>query len=572
MQAPSSGGSRTTSECPPPTRPVHARVASTERALPRAPGLGGGAMTQPRVMTEALGGPALSQAVAAGHAPLEWYERCPSTAGEWVGRAAAIRAERRSEDWLEPLLPALAPSGRAAERLDASRGGKGIVVTTGQQPGLFGGPIYTWSKALSALALADAMQAATGIPVAPIFWAATDDSDFAEASWTMVARAGGVDELRMEGDATGVSMAQVPLGDQTHLLERLEQASGSAAFRDPLTVARRAYDPGATVGSAYLALLRGLLEPLGISVLDAAHTAVRAAAAPVLRRALDQASAVESAVAERGRALTAAGHSPQVASVAGLSLVFASEGGRRERIRIADAPSAAARSNDTLSPNVLLRPVVERAILPTAAYVAGPAELAYFAQTGAVAAALGLAAPLAVPRWSCTILEPHVERIMARLGLTAEDLVDPHAAESGLARAALPGDVSSALTRMRNAIDESLDTLRREMAGLVPSAVVDGSGRSLEHRIARLERRLVAAVKRRSADMLRDVATARGSLRPAGKRQERALNFLPLLARYGPSLLQDMLRQAGAHARSLVERHPETGRDVSESARAAGRV
>ena len=522
-------------------------------------------MTRARVITESLGGSPLSQAVAAGHAPTEWYEPCPSKSDAWRARAGAIRDESRARDWLDALLPALAPSGLAAERLEASRAGKGIVVTTGQQPGLFGGPIYTWSKAISALTLADELQSATGLPVAPIFWAATDDSDFAEASWTMVARAGGIDELRMEGDASGVSMAHLALGDQSHLLERLERAAGSVAFRDPLTAVRHAYAPGATVGGAYVALMRALLEPLGISVLDAAHPAVRAAAAPVLRRALARATEVESAVAERGRALTAAGHTPQVAGVAGLSLVFVTDGGKRERVRIADAARvAAARADDALSPNVLLRPIIERAILPTAAYVAGPAELAYFAQTSAVAAALELPAPLAVPRWSCTILAPHVEEILARLGLAPADLVDPHAAESRLARAALPADASSALTRMRNAVEEGLAVVGREVADLVPPAAIEGGARSIEHRIARLERRLVAAMKRRSADTLRDVATARASLHPAGKRQERALNFLPFLARYGGPLLDDMLREAAAHARSLVERGAASRHRVSE--------
>ena len=530
-------------------------------------------MTLPRIITEPLGGSALSRLAADGGGPAEWYEPRPSSAMRWRARAEAIRDASADGAWLDALMPALEPSGRAAERLAASSAGKGIVVTTGQQPGLFGGPIYTWAKALSALALADELQAATGMPVAPVFWAATDDSDFAEASWTMVARPGGVDELRMEGDSAGVPLAQVPLGDQRHLLERLERGAGSGAFRDPLDLTRRAYAPGQTVGGAYLALLRGILEPLGIAVLDAAHPAVRRAAAPILRRALASASAIESAIAERDRALMAAGHTPQVASVAGLSLVFAMEHGHRQRVRVGDAPSAAASHPDgALSPNVLLRPVVERTILPTIAYLAGPAELAYFAQTGAVATALDLPRPLAVPRWSCTILEPRVEEILRRLALTAEDLDDPHAAETRLARAALPTDVSSAIARMRNVLDEEHAVLARHAGEIVPAPVIEGGARSIAHRVARLERRLVAAMKRRNADTLQDVGTARGSLRPAGKRQERALNFLPFLARYGPALMQGMAVEAAAHARALTGAREAASGDSGASIPATGRM
>ena len=509
-------------------------------------------MTLPRIITEPLGGSALSRLAAAGEGPAEWYEPRPSTPAQWRARAETVRGAMRA-NWLDALMPALDPTGRAAERLAASSAGKGIVVTTGQQPGLFGGPIYTWSKALSVLALADELQASTGMPVAPVFWAATDDSDFAEASWTMVARPGGVDELRMDGDSTGVALAQVPLGDQQHLLERLQRGAGSCAFRGPLDLARRAYGPAQTVGGAYLALLRGILEPLGIAVLDAAHSAVRRAADPVLRQALTSATVIEDAIAERDRALMSAGHAPQVASVAGLSLVFATQHGRRQRVRISDAAGAATSNADAaLGPNVLLRPVVERTLLPTVAYLAGPAELAYFAQTGAVATALALPRPLAVPRWSCTIVEPRVEEILKRLALTADDLDDPHAAETRLARAALPADVSSAITRMRNALGEEHAVLARHAGEIVPAAVIEGGARSMAHRVARLERRLVAAMKRRNADALQDVGTARGSLRPAGKRQERALNFLPFLARYGPEFMDRMAAEAAAHARVLV--------------------
>ena len=489
-----------------------------------------------------------------GHAAAAWYEPRPANAREWRARAESVRDAFARGDWVDVLAPAMGASGPAAERLASVRGGRGVVVTTGQQPGLFGGPIYTWSKAISALALANELQSATGLPVAPVFWAATDDSDFAEASWTMVARPGGVDELRMQGDSTGASMALTALGDQLHLLERLQRAAGSVAFRDALDLLRRAYDPSQTIGGAYVALLRGVLEPMGICVLDAAHPSVRKAGAAVLRSALTNATSIADAVADRDRALIAAGHTPQVASMGGLSLVFASARGRRERVPISEAArTVASQADEALSPNVLLRPVMERAILPTVAYVAGPAELAYFAQTDAVATALATARPMVVPRWSCTVLEPHVEQILRRLELTRDDLVDPHAAETRLARAALPADVSSAIARMRNALDEALGVLERHAGEIVDPAVIEGGARSIAHRVARLERRLVAAMKRRNADVLQDIGTARGSLHPGGKRQERALNFMPLLARYGPALLDDMVHSAAAHARTLVE-------------------
>jgi bacillithiol biosynthesis cysteine-adding enzyme BshC len=510
-------------------------------------------LTTPVVITEPLGGSALADSAARNAAPADWYVARPRNADEWEARARSVMAATDVR-WLEALRPAFNGTGRAAARLEAVAGGKGIVVTTGQQPGLFGGPVYTWSKALSAIALADALEAATGIPVAPVFWAATDDADFAEASWTMVARPGGADALRMPGDSSGVSMAELPLGDVSGLLERLERGAGSAVWLEPLQIVRRAYRTTQTVGGAYLELLRGILEPLGMAVLDASHPSVRSAGSSLLRDALRRSERVADSIAERDRALIAAGHGTQVASVAGLSLVFRATGGDRQRIPHGDARAMADAAKDgALSPNVLLRPVMERVILPTVAYVAGPAEMAYFAQVGAVANALDVAPPLAVPRWSCTIIEPHVAEIVERLGLEREALRDPHAADTEMAKAQLPAPVSAAFARMSGALTDGLDSLRSTGSDLVARAAVDGAQRSIAGRLARLERRYTAAMKRRLADLMHGIATARGSLYPAGKRQERALNLIPLLARYGTPLLGDMQLAARAHAAALVD-------------------
>src|SRR5881397_1584334 len=138
-------------------------------------------------------------------------------------------------DWLGQLSPAFQASGKAKARLEAAGGGHGVVVTTGQQPGLFGGPIYTLSKALSALALADALQDATGIPVAPVFWAATDDTDFKEASSTVVSVTGGPQLLRIDHlESLGRTMASMALGDVSDQLEALTQGAGSTIDRTPL--------------------------------------------------------------------------------------------------------------------------------------------------------------------------------------------------------------------------------------------------------------------------------------------------------------------------------------------------
>jgi bacillithiol synthase len=515
-----------------------------------------GTLTELQVVTEPLGGAPLSLAAQRGDVSERWYRPRPADVAEWRAYAQGVAGQFSTGEWLSALSPALEPTGDAADRLRRVVAGHGVVVTSGQQPGLFGGPVYTFSKALSALALADELEARTNLPVAPIFWAATDDADFEETSWTKVAIDGGVVRLAVhDAPPPGTPMSAALLRDVSAELAVLERASGSAAFAGALDAARQAYRAGATIGDAFVALLRALLEPMGIAVLDASHPAVRRHGARVLREALTRAPAVASALRERAAELRAAGFEPQVLDAEELSLVFRLRGGRKRRIPIGDAQTIAQSADPaTLSPNVLLRPLLERAVLPTVAYAAGPAELAYFAQVSAVADALGAERPLAVPRWSCTIIEPHVGRILRGLGIRYADLRDPRAIEGKIARAELPDTVASALARMREAVDRAAATLAADpdASRLVPGAAVSGAKGSLFARLKRLERRYVAGVKRREADVMRQIATARAHLFPDGERQERALNFIPMLARQGPPLLDVMRDAAVAHADALI--------------------
>jgi uncharacterized protein YllA (UPF0747 family) len=517
-------------------------------------------MTELLIRTEPLGGSPLARAAMDGQLG-DWYLPRPDSPKTWSARADAVRLTG-GRGWLDALRDGFQATGAASSRLERVASGRGVVVTTGQQPGLFGGPIYTWSKALSALALADEIEAATGIPAAPVFWAANDDADFAEASWTAVAVPGGAEKLVVEAGAPlGRPMAEMPLGDPTSSFDALIRACGATVDERPIDAIRAAYRPGATVGGAYLELLRRLFEPLGIAVLDAAHPSVSTATRPFLIRALDRAEAVARSLHARDEAIRTAGFAPQVSEVAGLSLVFerSGAGGDKRRVPVAEAPAVAAGATSDrrgiLSPNVLLRPVIERAILPTVSYIAGPGEFAYFAQVSAVASALDLEAPMVLPRWSTTIVEPHVARILSRLGIDEAELSEPYRAEGRLAKEAVSPALDGAVAELRRELERQSSRVADALASSalpLPAAVVEGTRRAIAHRLERLERRIVAAAKRRDAETMMQIGTARGALFPLGSRQERALNIIPFMARHGSVVTDRMLDAARGHARSVV--------------------
>jgi uncharacterized protein YllA (UPF0747 family) len=512
--------------------------------------------TEPIVLTEALGGSPLSRAARSGQLG-QWYPRAPRDA-EWIDYVASVRASV-SANWYNDLAPAFASRGAASDRLRRAGDG-GIVVTTGQQAGLFGGPLMTLAKALTARALADALQELTGVPAAPVFWAPTDDADFEESAVVSVSLSGGARELRLERRApAGTPIARVPLDAQEldAAATLLREACGSASHASYLETVLRAFRGGATMGDAYVEWLRDLLGPLEIGVLDASHPAVTRAAAPLLRRAARDAVSVADAVRRRCADITTAGYSPQVQEVEGLSLVFVHSGGIKRRLPLREAAALGATSGDeVLTSTVLVRPVVERSILPTAAYLGGPGEVAYFAQVSAVAQALDAPAPLVLPRWSVTIIEPRVQRILESLGVAPDALVDPHALEGRVARQRLPAETVAALTALRRDLEGNLDTLGRSGAGLVSVPVIEGLRRSLERKLERLDRRITAAAKRRETEVMESIATARGALYPHGSRQERKLAYTPFLARYGPALLEQMMEAARAHTRALISGGP----------------
>jgi uncharacterized protein YllA (UPF0747 family) len=251
-------------------------------------------------------------------------------------------------------------------------------------------------------------------------------------------------------------------------------------------------------------------------------------------------------------------------------LVFVNESGTKRRLKQIEALAFEAGDRQWLSPTVLLRPVLERALLPTASYVGGPGEVAYFAQVSAVAAAVGVAAPLVVPRWSATIVEPRVQRILDELDLDLGAFADPHRAEGVVAARRVPAGAEAAVGAMRADVERDVTALRAASNGLVADTVLDGFRRTLEHRIARLERRLLAALKRRETEAMLRVATARGSLYPHGVRQERKLAFIPMLTRHGQPLVDEMLVAARVHARALI--HPSAGSAAAQSSTTPARV
>jgi bacillithiol biosynthesis cysteine-adding enzyme BshC len=467
---------------------------------------------------------------------------------------------------LPAFLTAGAPAAEAA--LERLRHPHAVVVTTGQQPGLFTGPLYSVFKALSAAALARELEARWGRPVVPVFWTAGDDHDFAEAratSWLDVSGELATAALpdRAE-DAPLVPMARLPLGEEvTSLLERMGSSLPAGPFRDEaMAWLGRHYRPGTTVAAAFAGAMAEFLGRFGILTFDPTHAAAKEAMAPLLVRALARAEVLDAALVEHAGLLAASGRPTPVPVGGGAGLVFLDGPAGRDRlvmdgdgfigrrtgtrISLAELEAVASREPTRLSPNVLLRPVVESALLPTVAYVAGPGELAYLPMCEPLYWHLEVTAQRPTPRWSGLLVEPRVDRVLQKFGADLPELLLPgQALEARVVKDQLPAELSEAAARLRVVLDAEYQAILAAALAVDPTleGPVSAARQHAHSELAGLEKRVHGHLKKRQATELAQIARARLAVLPGGKPQERVLGAPGWLARFGPTLFDDTFTQ-----------------------------
>lgn len=493
-----------------------------------------------------------------------------------IEESARAQAARR---FPVPAAGALLAEGPAAAAKARLLEGGVLAVTTGQQAGLFTGPLYTIHKAVTTVALAEALAARLGTPVVPVFWVAGDDHDFAEIAHCTVAAA--------DGRATKVLLRErpaeapmrpafaEPVGPEgAAALAQLEQLLPPSEYRaDTLAWLARHYRPDASMAEACAGALAEWLGPLGVVVCRGWDPELKRASASVVLQAARQAAALDAALAAEAARLRAEGREVPVEVGNGLSLLMVEDSdGSRDRLRIA-GPAFVARRSGTpyalaeierlmreeparVSPNVLLRPAVEAFLFPTVAYVGGPAEIVYQEQSAPVFSLLGVPRPVRLPRLSGTFVEAKVDKVLEKHGLALADLLRPEGElASRLAREDLPTGATAALDELRRTIAAGYAALAAAAASVdrtLEKPVENARNQALVG-TQEVEKKLVAAVKRASETTLQQVARARDAVAPGGTPQERVITLASFLSRHGPAVRDILLDAARSHARLLLE-------------------
>ena len=454
----------------------------------------------------------------------------------------------------------------AATRSHLERLERGAVaVVSGQQVGLFGGPAYAVYKALTAIRVAEELSQA-GIPAVPIFWMATEDHDLDEVRHVSWFDAGKLVKFELPADAlaAGQPVGRVQLGPA--ILENVKNAAEllSGPGSETLSqILRQSYQPGDTYGSAFGKLFSQMFAEQGLILLDPLDARLHRVAAPLYKKAIEDRDQLNEKLLQRGKELESAGYDVQVKVTARSTLLFTIRDGvrqpvvasnshlqsgdaswtREEAVRLADA------TPETFSANALFRPVVQDYLLPTAAYLGGPAEIAYFAQSSVIYAHMLGRMPVILPRAGFTILDAKAEKLLQKYGLCIENLwAGPQELRRKMESVSVPDGLAENFDRDKAQVESTLAELGAQIEKLdaTLAGAVDTARNKISFQLEKLRRKTGRSLDKKSGLLAEHERFLENLLYPDKQLQSRELCFLPFLARWGMEGLSELQKLSGS--------------------------
>ncbi len=501
----------------------------------------------------------------------------PADASAWRETIARVQRAPRDRGAIAAVLDAQqerrgAPeAARQAARTLADP--QSVAIVTGQQAGLFGGPLYTLLKAVTTIQLAAKVRQEHGTPVVPVFWVDAEDHDWDEVRTAHILDAAFALKDVVLSNVAGAGerpIARLLLDDGIHdAMAELESTLQPTEFTGELLGALRAhYRPGVTMAQAFASWIEQLLGLHGLVVFESSDPAAKPLVADLFAREIERPGRTAELAREAGALMTRLGHHAQLEPDAdAVSLFYMDDLGRhaikrrdgafvvRDAVRPADALSEEIRTRpEQFSPNVLLRPIVQDRLLPTACYVAGPSELAYQAQLGAIYRECGVEAPLLYPRASLTIVDAAAARFLDRQNVPLAML---QAQDDSALNLLLEGQWPPELDRTFDEFNGDIARRAGELKAAVPqvdptlSGTVNTTADRMRDALKTLHHKIVQATKRKDDTLRRQFNRTRALAFPDGTPQERVLSLAFFLNRYGLSLGDRLVElvpvEMGAH-------------------------
>ena len=469
-------------------------------------------------------------------------------------------------------------SAKTLANIDRLRNGA-FAVVTGQQVGLFGGPMFAIYKALTAVKLAEESTLA-GIDAVPVFWLATYDHDLAEVNHVALPSPDGAMQVLTTPShgVTGAQVGAVHFGYEINPV--VEQAVALLGETEAAQFIRDCYRVGETLGTAFARLCAKIFAEWGVIVLDPSDPKLSRIAQPIYRAAVERSGELANALLDRGKALEQAGYHQQVKVTESSVLLFTTRNGARTPISrrvvgsttefVIDGEAAAEKlTQDELiteidehperfSPNVLLRPIVEDYLLPTLAYTGGAAEAAYFGQAGVVYEALLERVTPILPRFSATLIEPKMQRLLEKHGLAITDVfAGPEELRKEIAAKHLPHDLQAAFDEAKKSFEDNFFLVKEKLEKLDKTLVdaAETSRSKMQHQLEKLYSQAARAEAQKGEVVSRHAELLSESLYPEKGLQERGVGGIYFLARYGSDLLHQLYQtiHSDCHDHQVIE-------------------
>lgn len=440
-----------------------------------------------------------------------------------------------------------------------------LAVVTGQQVGIGGGPLLTLYKALSTIAIANQLEKSSGVKTVPVFWMATSDHNLTEAAqmyWINMENK--LVGLNINGQENRAPVGGLPLGSfATEMIDKLRNDLPESEYKPRIMhQLETCYRPEETFGRAFHRLGNRILGQLGLVLLNPEDPELKRACRPFWERVIDDTEDRLNRLKDRSTQISDAGYKVQAPVLPGRPAIFVLEDGVRRKV-VLEGRAQMAQSDlilnhkelkkiaydepERISVGVTLRPLYQGYMLPVGAYVAGPHEVAYWAQLPDTFEPLGIPKPAVLHRAAMTLVEKKTKRRLSKLGIgldaffgdisqLTEDLIQERSEDK-------LGDLFNKIRMQgRECNITLLENCSGEYTGLEP--MVDASFKKIYYHIDKLENTFHHRMREKHSDVIRSIETLGVHLRPAGRMQERVISPNYYLARYGGKLLKTLVNAA----------------------------
>lgn len=496
----------------------------------------------------------------------DFYTWDPFDSNDWKKALASLEKHQCNRKKLIEVLghqnKAFGCEEKTLTNIDLLQDEKTFAVITGQQAGLFTGPLLTIYKTLSTIKLTELLNDEYEYKFIPVFWVVSDDHDFDEVNHLSLVN--GASQVRRivyqpEGEYARFPVGTIPVDNRFNaVLEQFSEKTPETEFKASVQqMVRTSYSEARSVADGFCRFMANLFREYGLVVVDPRDPDLTVLAAPVFEMEIGDPEKSTSCVLKTGEQLSRHGYHQQIHLRPGHLNIFLEIDGRRCSISEKDERFQTDRgsysreeilkllrsSPERFSPNVVLRPIVRSHLLPTAAYIGGPAEISYYAQLKDVFSFFGVPQPIVYPRVRGTLIEGKIRRILDRHSI---DPMNVYTNSDGVVNDIVKGSLPETF---RTVFQETEEDMKR-FFGKIRDAVtpidsslndlVTRSRNRLAHDIEKIEKKVIQARKKSEEVIVQQIEKVKTNLFPNGEYQERVLNIVPFLILYGPDFIHHL--------------------------------